>query len=622
MNSVDGSLQRLPTIADLLGASGGSKAESSGSCNSSGGAHEAFADVLSTVSNHDGQADGSVSQSSDATSGARPAVRRAVLFAADSTEGGAPSNVMRARAEVAPGAGDALEGLGVGAVGTAGSEASLSLGAALASAAGSAQLHGVAPDASTFSSGGSTRASQAVVLDASLEAGGMDAGVGKFALAALRGGAAVGASQASPGSSTLSSEAYAAADAAPVPAADVDRIDWAKPSGAAAEANAASMARDASAKSTSAGPGPSPADAVAVPILGGSALAFAATAALADPAALPETAASDDSAKAVSTAALDAAASAASCSAALAPNAAASTLKLAPKPSRFNEDAKASKPAAAEVSFATDLSTPDAGPTATASPVGRLNAVSSLTQGSSSGQATIGFVDPANESEFGEQQASMFEAPSSPLKSPAQINVSVLGQQTHYPPVAALSPVEQIFDRISVQLNSTSLALSDAAASPQAGPSNLVKTLDLQLEPASLGRVTLRLRLVGTQLDVQVEVGNSRALQVIADDKDLLVGKLRDQGYSVNALVVRASDPQAALGASGFSASQGGGDQPASQTSSQGNPQATAQGATHNGGENGDGRSSANNERARPQAQHAEDVQGASGGVARNGLYV
>ncbi|WP_187148685.1 flagellar hook-length control protein FliK [Methylocella silvestris] len=71
-----------------------------------------------------------------------------------------------------------------------------------------------------------------------------------------------------------------------------------------------------------------------------------------------------------------------------------------------------------------------------------------------------------------------------------------------------------------------------------------MKTLDLRLEPESLGAVTIRLRLSGVQLEVQVEASHVQTMKLIRDDKDLLSAKLRSSGYAMDHLVVKLAEQQ------------------------------------------------------------------------------
>ncbi|ACK49022.1 hypothetical protein Msil_0039 [Methylocella silvestris BL2] len=143
----------------------------------------------------------------------------------------------------------------------------------------------------------------------------------------------------------------------------------------------------------------------------------------------------------------------------------------------------------------------------------------------------------------------------------SEIKVSVIERRTHLPPVVeAAKPIEQIGNQI---LTEASLLLTPSAGGSEsrtttqrpAGasttgveapqkPMPVMKTLDLRLEPESLGAVTIRLRLSGVQLEVQVEASHVQTMKLIRDDKDLLSAKLRSSGYAMDHLVVKLAEQQ------------------------------------------------------------------------------
>jgi len=244
--------------------------------------------------------------------------------------------------------------------------------------------------------------------------------------------------------------------------------------------------------------------------------------------------------------------------------------------------------------------------------------------------------DQTLEQEFAARQAVASGDPGSNLSDAAPVKIAVLDQQTHYPSAASLSPTQQIIDRIAADFSLAAVSSSETAAAAQsngaasvagAGGSqparSSVKTLDLQLEPESLGRVTVQLRLSGARLELQVAAANPQTMRMIGDDKDLLVGKLHAAGYSVDVLVIKAGDGSGAMGQSGFGAGQGGSDQSAGQASSQASPQAPSAGASQYGERSANDRSSTQRDHEQPQGSTLDDVQAGLGGRGAGGdLYV
>ncbi len=142
--------------------------------------------------------------------------------------------------------------------------------------------------------------------------------------------------------------------------------------------------------------------------------------------------------------------------------------------------------------------------------------------------------------------------------------VSVLSTETHFAPPAQLSPVQQIADTIvgallpspsqpfgastasaADETGSTTAAsatfagsVADSGTSAIAGP---VKILNLQLEPPSLGTVTINLSLSDGGLNVQLAASQASTMSIIDKDKDALSNQLRESGYSVAGVGVTIS---------------------------------------------------------------------------------
>jgi chemotaxis protein MotD len=173
------------------------------------------------------------------------------------------------------------------------------------------------------------------------------------------------------------------------------------------------------------------------------------------------------------------------------------------------------------------------------------------------------------------------------------------------------SPVRQIADGIAANLASRETDNSQAApaAAPRPATEQPVKVLTIQLQPADLGTVTVRMTLKADTMDVQVEVGRRAAARLIDADRDALTSLLRSAGYHVEALTVRAVEQPSPASAPG----------PMLGSSDSGGPQLQP------GGSQPDARASG----GRPQqGQHAvpdrssNDGEQASGDQRGAGLYV
>lgn len=195
-----------------------------------------------------------------------------------------------------------------------------------------------------------------------------------------------------------------------------------------------------------------------------------------------------------------------------------------------------------------------------------------------------------------------------------EMTVTTISSATHFAPVARLSPAQQIADAVIGAVpdlsqglaGSTASSLTDAtepegsafpavsfdpAASADSGP---VKTLNLELEPASLGTVTITLNLSAGGLDVRLAASQSSTMNLINKDKDSLSDQLRQSGYSLAGVAVTLSGQDESSVANNGSATQDPGGQAASQG---GGGQAMSYGGSSNG--NGTSQNNGRNESGR-----------------------
>ncbi len=134
----------------------------------------------------------------------------------------------------------------------------------------------------------------------------------------------------------------------------------------------------------------------------------------------------------------------------------------------------------------------------------------------------------------------------------------------------------------------------------------MVQTLKIQLQPAELGMVTARLRIVGEQLTVDLQVENTEARHRLSTDSDSIVKALRSLGYDIDRVTVQQS-------ASGGQSNSGTG----------GNARDGAFQSMSDGRGEGDPSRGAGGERARREqagrdGRQAQDTADA----AQNGLYI
>jgi hypothetical protein len=153
--------------------------------------------------------------------------------------------------------------------------------------------------------------------------------------------------------------------------------------------------------------------------------------------------------------------------------------------------------------------------------------------------------------------------PAQTVRSPAQ--------DEHLAPQATVPVPRQIVDGIAAEIpppRDTSPAGPAAAPTPGT-QSQPVKVVTIQLNPAELGTLTVRISLRNDALELQVETSRRDTARMVEADRDALSSLLRSAGYHVEAVTVRAVEqptPAMAAGTAagspdGTAQSQSGGSQ-------------------------------------------------------------
>jgi chemotaxis protein MotD len=154
------------------------------------------------------------------------------------------------------------------------------------------------------------------------------------------------------------------------------------------------------------------------------------------------------------------------------------------------------------------------------------------------------------------------------------------------------SPVQQIADRIAADIAPIGEhRRADPVASLPTTPTvQPLKVLTVQLHPAELGVVTIRIALRNDTVELQIETDRHDTARLVHADREALSSLLRSAGYSVETLTVRAVDPSSAPASFGSSSpgspdgapqSQAGGSQPDARPSSGGRGHAERDGNPH-----------------------------------------
>ncbi len=133
----------------------------------------------------------------------------------------------------------------------------------------------------------------------------------------------------------------------------------------------------------------------------------------------------------------------------------------------------------------------------------------------------------------------------------------------------APSPAAQIARRVIAEAASAPAAGSAPAKAGHFEPTGrgtVVKVLEIELEPASLGKVTIRMELKDDVLSLRLEAAHRDTIVVIENERDKLSNALRSAGYVVDAITAQTAEPlrgpvQGPLAATGAQSSPSSSDQ-------------------------------------------------------------
>ena len=127
----------------------------------------------------------------------------------------------------------------------------------------------------------------------------------------------------------------------------------------------------------------------------------------------------------------------------------------------------------------------------------------------------------------------------------APIKMSVVTRETHFEPVARLSPVQQIATAVGEELVAAnepapaeSVSQSAETSRHSAGP---LKVLHIKLEPEDLGAVVVKMRLVDKSLELEVVASRQETADLLAKDRDMLTRALRGSGYTADVVAITTS---------------------------------------------------------------------------------
>lgn len=191
---------------------------------------------------------------------------------------------------------------------------------------------------------------------------------------------------------------------------------------------------------------------------------------------------------------------------------------------------------------------------------------------------------------------------------PETTKVSVVQQETHLPPVQQFSATQQVANAVVSDLKGsaapTASAAADLVGSQSNAPDQPVRILTVNLEPPDLGNVTVRLRLVGTEVSVQLAAQRKDTSAMLDQQRDQIRDLMQSAGYVADVAPVQHGSLDGFQAGSGQSQSQfAGQQQPSSQ--SQG---AFSGAGTSSGQSDGGARQARQDQQPNQEARHDQDV--------------
>jgi chemotaxis protein MotD len=190
---------------------------------------------------------------------------------------------------------------------------------------------------------------------------------------------------------------------------------------------------------------------------------------------------------------------------------------------------------------------------------------------------------------------------------PETTKVTVVQQETHLPPAQFNAP-QQVANAVVAELKEsaapTASAAPDLAASQTNAPDQPLKILTINLEPPALGNVTVRLRLVGTEVSVHLAAERKDTSQMLDQQRDSIRDLMQSAGYVAEVAPVQHGSLDGFQGGSGQSQPQLSGHQQQSPQS-----QGTFGGTNTSSGQSHDGAKQARQEHQSSQeTRHDQDV--------------
>ena len=128
---------------------------------------------------------------------------------------------------------------------------------------------------------------------------------------------------------------------------------------------------------------------------------------------------------------------------------------------------------------------------------------------------------------------------------PTRLALDAAAQVSAAPVVAIVAPNAEAATPVLQQVADSIIGLASAAVPDESGLAKRVapaRTMALQLSPAGLGTLTIRLHVAGRALDVQLETSDGNTAALIDRDRDALSVALSGKDYQLQSLSVTTHD--------------------------------------------------------------------------------
>lgn len=191
---------------------------------------------------------------------------------------------------------------------------------------------------------------------------------------------------------------------------------------------------------------------------------------------------------------------------------------------------------------------------------------------------------------------------------PEATKVTVVQQETHLLPAQFNAP-QQVANAVVTELKESTApaasAVPDLAMSQSNAPDQPLRILTINLEPAALGNVTVRLRLVGTEVSVHLAAERKDTSLMLDQQRDSIRDIMQSAGYVADVAPVQHGSLDGFQSGSGQSQPQLPGQQQPSSQQQQG----SFDGTSNSSGQSDGGAKQARQERQPNQeTRHDQDV--------------